>query len=141
MKRFKKNKKILTTVVVAGLLSAVVYLAWPASNPPTKAQIVAPTPTSSKATTNSFDKNQYPTDEAASLWVVVNKGRALPSNYVPANLIAPNVPLRLSASSSEMHVRSDMATALQVMFAQAKSQGFSLKLASGYRSYTDQLAV
>ncbi|MBX4199336.1 M15 family metallopeptidase [Candidatus Saccharibacteria bacterium] len=88
-----------------------------------------------------FDKTLYPTDEAGSLWIVVNKGRILPSTYVPANLVVPNVPLRLSSENPEMHLRQDAASALEKMAADAKTDGMNLMLASGYRSYAEQVAV
>lgn len=90
---------------------------------------------------SAFNKNQYSINDAASLWVVVNKGRILPSTYVPANLVAPNIPLRLSASSSEMHVRADTAQAMETMFTAAESVGVKLMLASGYRSYNEQIGL
>lgn len=89
----------------------------------------------------SFDKRRYSVDQASSLWVVVNKGRALPSAYVPANLVVPNVPLRLASTSQEMHVRADTAAAMQTMFAAAKAQNIELMLASGYRSYSFQASL
>ena len=90
---------------------------------------------------SSFNKKQYSINDPSSLWVIVNKGRVLPSAYVPSNLVTPDVPLRLSASSSEMHVRADTAQALQAMFTAASSQGIKLMLASGYRSYTEQVGL
>jgi D-alanyl-D-alanine carboxypeptidase len=80
-------------------------------------------------------------DQAASLYVVVNKGRILPSTYVPANLVVPSVPLRTGSGSSEMHVRSDTAAAMEKLFAGAKQDGLSLMLASGYRSYNLQIGL
>lgn len=88
-----------------------------------------------------FNKSLYPNDVSSSLWVVVNKGRTLPSTYVPANLVVPNIPLRLSSASPEMHLRQDAATALEQMTAAAKTQGINLMLASGYRSYNFQVAL
>lgn len=103
------------------------------------------TSSSSKHTKNSkapeFNKNLYPTDVSNSLWAVVNKGRILPSTYIPVNLVVPNIPLRLSAASQEMHLRQDAATALEQMTAAAKTQGINLMLASGYRSYNFQVAL
>lgn len=126
---------------MALVLAAVVYLAWP-STPvaaPTTNLTTSTNPTPSQS--NSFNKAQYSTDQANSLWAVVNKGRQLPSDYIPANLTVPAVPLRLSAASMEMHVRSDTAAAMQTMFAAAKTDGINLMLASGYRSYSEQVAV
>ncbi|MBX4197170.1 M15 family metallopeptidase [Candidatus Saccharibacteria bacterium] len=136
-----KNKKLLGSLVVAGVLTALVYLAWP-----TASGSVAQTTSqqSSKTLTtesSSLNKQQYPVDTASSLWVVVNKGRQLPSIYAPADLVVPTVSLRLSASSSEMRVRADTARAIESMFASAKQEAVNLMLASGYRSYAAQESV
>jgi zinc D-Ala-D-Ala carboxypeptidase len=137
-----KNKKTITSAIFALLLVLIVIYAWPGKSiAPHKSYSAA----SGSATSNNhppaFDKSLYSTDAAASLWVVVNKGRALPSDYIPAKLVAPDAPLRLPASASEMHLRQDASSALASMFASAKSQGVNLMLASGYRSYASQSAV
>jgi D-alanyl-D-alanine carboxypeptidase len=138
MRSFKKHKKIMASLVVADLLIVVTYLAWPQTPKPNTASVAKPT---TNTTEVEFDKTQYPTDIASSLWVVVNKGRALPSTYIPANLTVPGIPLRLSSSSGEMHVRADTAMALETMTKSASGQGIQLMLASGYRSYSDQVSV
>jgi D-alanyl-D-alanine carboxypeptidase len=137
-----KDKKLIIGLLFAAFLSLVVYLAWP-NNPQPAAQTAAQPPSNSGTAVPpaTFNKNQYPTDQADSLWVVVNKGRQLPSSYTPANLVVPSVPLRLSASSSEMQVRIDAAAAMEKMFAAAKTEGINLMLASGYRSYAAQVSV
>jgi D-alanyl-D-alanine carboxypeptidase len=122
-----KNKKILVPWLLAIPLILVVYFAWPAN--------------SSLLPVAVFNKNQYPSDVASSLWVVVNKGRSLPSTYIPTSLVVPKMPLRVDPSSAEMSVRSDTAIALEAMTMQASKNGIKLMLASGYRSYSDQLAV
>jgi len=95
--------------------------------------------THSSGQQNSFNKHLYSTDDPASIWVVVNKLRPLdPKNYVPSDLMFPSVPLRVPGNES-MQVRKLTADALQTMFAAAKSQGISLMLSSGYRSYTYQV--
>lgn len=145
MMRAKKKKKIIYSVVVAVILMILVVLAWPEKN--IYKDHVSKKPQSTAAHTISstesaaVSQNTYPTDEASSIWVVVNKGRILPTSYAPANLVAPNVPLRLSSINSEMHVRADTAAAMEKMFAAAKIDGISLKLESGYRSYAEQASV
>lgn len=137
-----KKTKLLFTVSVAIVIAAVTILALPAKK--TEPDTSPASGLSSHRQTNNqpvFDKAKYPVDQASSLWVVVNKGRVLPSSYIPADLVVPDVPLRLSASSPEMHVRADMASALESLFAAAKSNGINLKLESGYRSYNEQAAV
>ena len=86
-----------------------------------------------------FDKTKHSTSNPASIWVVVNKQRSLPSTYSPAGLRTPNIPLR--SSGGEMLVRSDAASALEAMSRAAKADSVSLLLASGYRSYALQQGV
>lgn len=95
----------------------------------------------SQTEVKAFDKTQHSINEPASLWVVVDKGRILPSAYVPDNLTVPNVLLRDSATSSNMHLRRDAARALEALFDGASEDKLSLRLASGYRSYATQTAV
>lgn len=138
-----KKTKLLFTVTTAVTIAAVTILALPAKNTD-----VAKTADSGKVSARApandqavFDKNKYPLDQASSLWAVVNKGRVMPSTYVPSNLVVPNIPLRLNPASPEMHLRADMAAALEKLSAGAKADGINLKLASGYRSYSTQAAV
>jgi D-alanyl-D-alanine carboxypeptidase len=78
-------------------------------------------------------------DSNSSIWVIINKQRPYqPINYVPDHLVVPNVPLRLSADSEEMHMRSDAATALEKLVKDAKAAGISIRIESGYRSYAEQ---
>lgn len=88
-----------------------------------------------------FDKNIFPTNIADSPWVVVNKGRQLPVNFVPVPLVVPNVTLTEAASSENMHLRADAAASLEVLIKDAADDGVKLILVSGYRSYTTQQSV
>jgi D-alanyl-D-alanine carboxypeptidase len=108
-------------------------------------QAVAPgTPTNSStqpstASADDFDKRQYSTTDPASIWVVANKQHPLqPKDYVPADLVIPNVPLRVPGNES-MQLRQVTATAMETMFAAAQKDGIDLMLSSGYRSYTYQV--
>jgi D-alanyl-D-alanine carboxypeptidase len=98
-------------------------------------------PSTSNSSTNGFNKNQYSQNDPSSIWVVVNKGRVLPSSYIPTDLVAPNIPLRLSSASDEMHVRKEAALALEGLIVAANTQNIHLMLASGYRSYSTQVSV
>jgi D-alanyl-D-alanine carboxypeptidase len=97
--------------------------------------------TSTQQKTSGFNKRQYSVNDPSSIWAVVNKGRSLPSTYIPADLRAPNVPLRLEASNSEMQLRKEAAGALEQMYAVAKQQNIHLMLSSGYRSYKEQVGL
>jgi len=139
-----KKKKILLVLVLVTLIGllAVSYL----RQPDHMHTIVSPVPlpASQTAVNNimpGFNKQLYSVNNASSLWAIVNKGRALPADYVPRGLVTPRVALRLSADSELMHLRKDAAAALELMFAAAKKQSISLKLESGYRSFTVQQSV
>lgn len=88
-----------------------------------------------------FNKNKHSTDQASSLWVVVNKGRKLPDNYQPKSLVIPEVFLRSLGDTQEMQLRSDAAQYLEKMFLGAQKKDLSLMLASGFRSYNYQAGL
>jgi len=91
--------------------------------------------------TPTFNRSQYSTTDPTSIWVVVNKHHALnPVSYVPADLTVPSVPLRVPGNES-MQTRKVTATALETMFAAAKTEGINLMLSSGYRSYQYQVSL
>jgi len=94
-----------------------------------------------KAPTLNVNRSQYSVNDPSSIWVVVNKGRVLPSDFIPADLAVPNVALRLPSSDPEMQLRKTAATALEQMFSAANQQNVHLMLASGYRSYGEQVSV
>ncbi len=111
-------------------------------------KVHAPSPTvastSQKPATTAkpaFNKSLYSLTDPTSIWVVVNKLRPLnPKNYVPTDLVVPNVPLRVPGNSS-MQIRAVTATAMEAMFAAAKADGAPLMLSSGYRSYSYQTSL
>lgn len=89
-----------------------------------------------------FDKTANSLTNPVSPWVIASKVSALnPITYYPLDLVTPSVPLRQAASSSEMQMRKEAATALEQLFAGAKQAGLSLRLASGFRSYAQQSQV
>jgi zinc D-Ala-D-Ala carboxypeptidase len=83
---------------------------------------------------DSFDRSLYSIDDPTSPWVIVNKQRPLPVGFIPANLIVPNVRLRLAASEQQMQISAAVQPALERMFAAAAEGGVTLVFGSGYRS-------
>ncbi|MET3173749.1 UNVERIFIED_ORG: D-alanyl-D-alanine carboxypeptidase [Arthrobacter sp. UYCu721] len=78
--------------------------------------------------------------DPASPWLVVNKRRPLtPADYVPADLVQPNIQLAVSGEAALLN--STTAAAAEAMFAAAAQDGASMTLASGYRSYGTQVAT
>jgi D-alanyl-D-alanine carboxypeptidase len=139
-----KKKNLVYGLIVAGLLTIVVVLAWPSERLAKGEKSVLKTSQGAKKVIpqdSNFNKQQYATDQASSLWAVVNKGRALPSSYTPSDLVVPKMQLRYSAAQPDMHVRSDAAAALGQMFDAAQNSGLNLMLTSGYRSYSSQVSV
>jgi D-alanyl-D-alanine carboxypeptidase len=119
------------------LVIAVALLAPSPSRTPSGAATRTPssTPSTTPTPTPTFDKGQLSIDQAASLWVVVNKTRPLnPTTYAPA-LAALNLP-----GGGQM--RPEAAAALRQMFADYQAQsGAQLKVVSAYRSYSTQVST
>ncbi|WP_209748246.1 MULTISPECIES: M15 family metallopeptidase [Micrococcaceae] len=104
----------------------------PGTPPPTS----APTPASPAAGLGQ----QHSLTDPASPWLVVNKHRPLsPADYVPADLVQPNISLAVSGEAAQLN--STTAAAAEQMFAAAARDGVTMTLASGYRSYGTQVAT
>ncbi|MFE8695828.1 D-alanyl-D-alanine carboxypeptidase family protein [Cytobacillus sp. FJAT-53684] len=74
--------------------------------------------------------------------VLVNKELSLPDGYIPEDLVRPNVLFSFGDQDIEKsYMRQDAATALEIMFEEAKKAGIHLFAVSGYRSYTRQSQV
>ena len=103
---------------------------------PTPGPTSPPTPTSPAAGL----AKQHSLTDPASPWLVVNKHRPLsPADYVPADLVKPNVSLAVSGEAAQLN--STTAAAAEQMFAAAAKDGVTMTLASGYRSYSTQVAT
>lgn len=80
-----------------------------------------------------FDKKKYSTDDPGSIWVVVNKKRALnPTSYAPTDLVTVG---------NSQRIRKVAADALAALQAAAKTTGLTISALSGYRSYSTQVTV
>jgi D-alanyl-D-alanine carboxypeptidase len=73
--------------------------------------------------------------------VVVNKQRALPSTYIPKDLIYPNVSFSFKEKAERRMMRIEAAKALEQLFDGAAKDGIKLVGISAYRSYATQKAV
>lgn len=73
--------------------------------------------------------------------VLVNKEWNLPSDYVPKDLVVPNVAFSFSENLPKKQMRKEAAAALEELFGQAKKDGINLLAASGYRSYNTQKSI
>lgn len=87
------------------------------------------------AMANAFDATEHSLDDPGSVWVVVNKRRALrPEGYVPPDLMYPDVP-----NLNNEPMREEVAEAVVTMFEAAGTDGLTLTVQSAYRSYQDQV--
>lgn len=134
------KKAVWIVVIGLLLLGGTTALWWKFAARHSSGSPIAPPKTSSQSTPiSSLNKSQYSLTDPTSIWVIVNKQHPLqPLTYAPSDLVVPNIPLRVPGDAS-MQVRQVTAVALQQMFAAAKTVGINLMLASGYRSYTNQL--
>lgn len=101
---------------------------------------VPPSSTSpgSNSEIEGFNKEQFSLSEPGSIWVIVNKKRALPAGHVPEDLTVPNVRLRLNPSEEQMNIRRGVEGDLKLMFDTASKDGVVLVFGSGYRSEATQ---
>ncbi|RXZ80640.1 D-alanyl-D-alanine carboxypeptidase family protein [Paenibacillaceae bacterium] len=76
-------------------------------------------------------------DETA-IAVLVNKGNKLPDNYVPNDLVYPDVLFTFKEKIEKRMMRREAAAALETLFAQATSDGVPLAGVSAYRSESRQ---
>lgn len=120
-------KKLSVVIVVALVLSA---LGWFLVTNNLQ-QVEVPEP---PAPNPGQMETELSLQDPESLWVIVNKHNALPENYVPKNLGAPNVKLRLNANEEQMMLAKPARKDTQAMFNAAKKDGVALVFGSGYRS-------
>ncbi len=73
-----------------------------------------------------------------SITVFVNKEYALPKDYVPEDLVMPDILFDLNGYDERKLLRREAATALEQLFTAAQESGYTLYGVSGYRSYSRQ---
>ncbi len=81
----------------------------------------------------------FETYDPASITVLVNTEHKLPYSYEPT-VVMPNV-LSAPGKGDSILLRQEAATALEAMFAEAKTAGHTLYAVSGYRSYYAQKSL
>ncbi|WP_404451065.1 D-alanyl-D-alanine carboxypeptidase family protein [Virgibacillus necropolis] len=77
-------------------------------------------------------------DNPSDILVLVNKSHALPSDYIPNDLIAPNVRFPFTQDLPKRYMREEAAHALEDLFKASDKAGLNLYAQSGYRSYNRQ---
>ncbi len=80
----------------------------------------------------SFDKTRFSTTDPTSPWVVVNKPNPInPTTFQPSDLVYVG----------GQRVSAKIAPDLNQMLVDAKAQGISLRVISGFRSYSYQMSL
>jgi zinc D-Ala-D-Ala carboxypeptidase len=137
-----RKKLIIVAVIFLLVLTAIVLFRSQRAAAPAVQQTVSDSPSTSKTPTapepatsqaQTFNKQLYSRDDPSSLWVVVNKGRPLPSSYTPTDLVAPTL--------GGGQLRKDAAAALDNLNRSAIQAGYSVKIISAYRSFSSQTSV
>ncbi|MBM4762003.1 M15 family metallopeptidase [Bacillus sp. B15-48] len=74
-----------------------------------------------------------------NILVLVNRTYSLSADYIPSDLVRPNVPFSFGNQEVEKSLlREEAATALEEMFTAAEESGLELFAVSGYRSFSRQ---
>ncbi len=76
-----------------------------------------------------------------SITVFVNKEFVLPKDYVPKDMVIPNVLFDIEGYDERKLLREEAAYALERLFVAAKKDGHTLYGISGYRSYERQKQI
>ncbi|MBM7560868.1 D-alanyl-D-alanine carboxypeptidase [Fusibacter tunisiensis] len=77
-------------------------------------------------------------EDPASIYVLANKLNQLPEDYVPEDLVEPDVRFSFDEDNPKRKMRQEAADALALLFEGAKEDGHTLFALSGYRSYATQ---
>lgn len=80
-------------------------------------------------------------DNPYEILVLVNKQHALPADYIPHDLVIPNVRFPFTEDLPKKQLRQVAAEALEKLFEAGDQGGISLFAQSGYRSYDRQEAI
>lgn len=89
-------------------------------------------------TKRNLEKEIFDTSSNA---VLVNKTHSLGANYVPAGLIAVDVPTTPPENPEVKELKKEAADKLKDLFKDAEKNGFKLYALSGYRSYDRQVNI
>ncbi|MCK4257494.1 MAG: M15 family metallopeptidase [Halanaerobiales bacterium] len=73
--------------------------------------------------------------------VLVNKEHSLPADYIPENLVKPNIPFSFKEDLPKKLMRKEAAQAIENLFKKAKEDNFNLVGVSAYRSYHRQKQI
>lgn len=76
--------------------------------------------------------------DPSSYTVLVNRTYLISKDYIPEDLVVPNIPFSFVGTYEKSYMRKRAAAALEELFSAALKEGYVLKGVSGYRSYERQ---
>ncbi len=79
--------------------------------------------------------------DADSIYTLSNKLNHLPADYVPADLVEPEIDFYFAEFLEKKQLRSEAAMHMEELFSAAKEDGYTILGASGYRSYRTQKGI
>lgn len=86
-----------------------------------------------------IEKNgRFVVTNPSDITVITNKERALPSDFIPDDLVVPDVPFPFDEFHPKKQLRKEAADALEDLFRNAQEANCNLYALSGYRSYKTQ---
>lgn len=140
-RRFTALALVIAVAIGSGIYGLHTELASRAATIPKPRPLQSTSKTASpqQITPQAFNKTANSLSDPGSIWIVVNKQRPIqPKTYIP-ELVVPDITLRSNITGDERQTRPDTAAALKQMATAAKTDGITLTLESGYRSYTFQV--
>lgn len=78
-------------------------------------------------------------NDTTGIYKVANKENLLSKDYMPNNLVIPNISLVAEKSDERNLVSATMVKDLEAMFYDAQKEGLNLFLSNGYRGYASQV--
>ena len=72
---------------------------------------------------------------------IVNRDYPMPEEYVPPDLVVPDVEFSFYGTCEKSYMRKLAAQAIEQLFNAAQDEGYTLKIVSAYRSYERQKAI
>lgn len=94
-----------------------------------------------KPTQGQHNNNKKIVENPYEILSLVNKKNALPSDYIPEDLVIPNVRFSFAEDLPKKQLRKVAAEALEELFEASDEAGLELFAVSGYRSYDRQDAI
>lgn len=76
-----------------------------------------------------------------SYTMIVNRDYPMPEEYVPSDLVVPDVEFSFYGTCEKSYMRKTAADAIKNLFDDAKNRGYTLKIVSAYRSYERQESI